>query len=66
MPPNLVKAHQVLDAAVDAAYGRNGFRNYAERVALLFELYQKYTSLLPAGSTATRKVRAPRGKKVAR
>jgi len=48
MPPNLVKAHQALDAAVDAAYGRKGFKNDAERVAFLFELYQKYTSLLPA------------------
>ena len=48
MPPNLVKAHQALDVAVDAAYGRKGFKNDAERVAFLFELYQKYTSLLPA------------------
>jgi hypothetical protein len=48
MPPNLVKAHQALDAAVDAAYGRKDFKNDAERVAFLFELYQKYTSLLPA------------------
>ena len=47
MPANLVKAHQALDAAVDAAYGRKGFRNDAERVAFLFELYQRYTSLLP-------------------
>jgi len=47
MPPNLVKAHQVLDDAVDAAYGRKNFKNDAERVAFLFELYQKYTSLLP-------------------
>ena len=41
MPPNLVKAQQVLDAAVDGAYGRKGFKNDAERVAFLFELYQK-------------------------
>ena len=53
MPPNLVKAHQALDAAVDAAYGKRGFRNDAERVAFLFELYQKYTSLLPAPTLAT-------------
>ena len=52
MPPNLVKAHQSLDAAVDAAYGRKGFKNDAERVAFLFELYQKYTSLLPAPAKA--------------
>ena len=50
MPPALVKAHQKLDAAVDAAYGRKGFKNDAERVAFLFTLYQKYTSLLPVES----------------
>ena len=49
MPPALVKAHHQLDAAVDAAYGKKNFRNDAERVAFLFELYRKYTSLLPAG-----------------
>jgi len=54
MPPNLVKAHQVLDTAVDAAYGRKGFKNDAERVAFLFELYRKYTSLLPSAQPAKR------------
>ncbi len=52
MPPTLVKAHQKLDAAVDAAYalggGKKTWKNDAERVAYLFELYQRYTSLLPA------------------
>ena len=48
MPPALVRAHHQLDAAVDAAYGKKNFRNDAERVAFLFELYRKYTSLLPA------------------
>lgn len=47
MPPILQKAHQVLDKAVDAAYGKTTFKTEAERVAFLFELYQKYTSLLP-------------------
>ena len=51
MPPALVKAHQKLDAAVDAAYalggGKKTWKNDAERVAFLFELYQQYTSLLP-------------------
>ena len=60
MPPNLVKAHQVLDAAVDAAYGKKGFRNDAERVAFLFELYQRYTSLLPAAPTAGKSRRRTR------
>lgn len=52
MPPALVKAHQKLDAAVDKAYeqsgGKKSYKSDAERVAFLFELYQKYTSLLPA------------------
>ena len=48
MPPNLRQAHQALDKAVDAAYGKKGFASDAERVAFLFELYHKYTSLLPA------------------
>jgi len=51
MPPELLKAHQKLDAAVDKAYERSGgkksYKSDAERVAFLFELYQKYTSLLP-------------------
>ncbi len=48
MPPVLVKAHQRLDKAVDAAYGYKGKPTDAERVAFLFELYQKYTSLFPS------------------
>ena len=51
MPPELLKAHQKLDAAVDKAYepsgGKKNYKSDAERVAFLFELYQKYTSLLP-------------------
>ncbi len=60
MPPVLVKAHQKLDAAVDAAYGKRTFKNDAERVAFLFELYQRYTSLLPVESVKTKR---PRPKK---
>jgi hypothetical protein len=57
MPPALVKAHQHLDRAVDAAYiaaekaaGRKPPKldTDAERVAFLFERYQALTSLLPA------------------
>jgi hypothetical protein len=54
MPPALLKAHQKLDAAVDAAYlpsgGKKSYASDAERVAFLFELYQRITSLLPAPS----------------
>lgn len=64
MPPALLKAHQKLDVAVDKAYeasgGRKSYKSDAERVAFLFDLYQKYTSLLPA--TPTKKVRAASAK----
>jgi hypothetical protein len=62
MPPALTKAHQALDRAVDAAYaakgGRRSFATDAERVAFLFELYQQYTSLLPAREFGRRRRRA--------
>ena len=52
MPPALLKAHQKPDTAVDAAYqpsgGKKSCASDAERVAFLFELYQRITSLLPA------------------
>jgi hypothetical protein len=52
MPPALLKAHQKLDTAVDAAYqpsgGKKTYASDAERVAFLFDLYQRITSLLPA------------------
>ena len=40
MPPALAKAHQKLDKAVEASYGRT-FDDDSQRVAFLFELYQK-------------------------
>jgi hypothetical protein len=55
MPSVLLKAHQALDKAVDAAYGKRSFKSEAERVAFLFELYQKYTSLLPPEKKAKRR-----------
>ena len=52
-----------VDAAVDAAYvlcgGKKTWKNDAERVAFLFELYQRITSLLPADKPKTRKKRTP-------
>jgi len=52
MPPELLKAHLRLDTAVDKAYeasgGKKCYKSDAERVAFLFALYQKVTSLLPA------------------
>lgn len=64
MPPALLKAHQKLDAAVDKAYepmgGKARYSSDADRVAFLFELYQRMTTLLPSETTktATRKPRA--------
>ena len=57
MPPDLVKAHQKLDAAVDASYGYKGGSTDAARVAFLFGLYQQITSLLPADCGKTRRAR---------
>ena len=45
MPPNLLKAHNALDKAVDAAYGYKGGKDDATRVAFLFEQYQKLIAL---------------------
>jgi hypothetical protein len=62
MPPVLLKAHQKVDSAVDAAYqpsgGKKTYASDAERVAFLFDLYQRITSLLPLGKSKTRTVRA--------
>jgi hypothetical protein len=60
MPPALLKAHQKLDTAVDAAYGRKSFKTDAERVAFLFEQYQRITSLLPAVPARSRARKAAR------
>jgi hypothetical protein len=56
MPPALVKAHQALDRAVDAAYAADAktlqlparWRSDSERVAFLFALYARLTNLHPA------------------
>lgn len=44
MPPALVKAHNELDKAVDAAYSKQNFSTEAKRMEFLFELYEKYTA----------------------
>jgi hypothetical protein len=50
MPQELVKAHQALDKAVDAAYGVRGFESEAKRVAFLFERYQQLAAPLVASA----------------
>ncbi|MGA2031504.1 MAG: DNA methyltransferase [Thermoguttaceae bacterium] len=48
MPPKLVKAHHVLDRAVDRCYRSQPFASEQQRVEFLFALYEKITSpLLP-------------------
>jgi hypothetical protein len=51
MPPELVKAHQALDRAVDAAYGKINFKTEAERVAFLFVRYQQLVAPLALSSS---------------
>ena len=59
MPPVLLKAHQKLDTAVDAAYrpsgGKKTYATDADRVAFLFDLYRRITSLLPAAKLSKAK-----------
>ncbi|MDE0127948.1 MAG: class I SAM-dependent DNA methyltransferase [Gammaproteobacteria bacterium] len=56
MPPDLRKAHQALDRAVDRLYRRSGFASERERVEHLFTLYEKMRSpLVTRQSTKKRK-----------
>jgi hypothetical protein len=67
MPPALLKTHQQLDAAVDKAYeqhdgftgGPKTYKTDADRVAYLFELYQRITSLLPAEKSGKKRGKNP-------
>lgn len=56
MPPDLVKAHQKLDAAVDVAYAKKKFSGDSDRVAFLFELYQQLETPLTAPRRSRRRV----------
>ena len=58
MPPELRKAHQKLDAAVDALYRRTGFQSDRERVEHLFMLYEKLANPLLARAGKTKRARA--------
>lgn len=55
MPQELAKAHHLLDRAVDAAYGYKGAKTDAERVAFLFRLYERYTSLFSTEASRGKK-----------
>ena len=49
MPPNLRRAHQALDRAVDRLYRKSGFASERERVEHLSMLYEKMRAPLDAG-----------------
>ena len=49
MPPNLRKAHDELDKAVEQCYRKEPFKSDRERVEFLFTLYEKLTNPLTAG-----------------
>lgn len=60
MKPELRKAHQALDRAVDALYKRSGFASDRERVEHLFKLYEGLAVPLDAASRRRpRRSRAP-------
>ena len=44
MPPALMKAHQALDKAVDAAYRSAPFTSDSQRMEFLFDLYNKHNA----------------------
>ena len=53
MPPNLRKAHQVLDRAVDRLYRPRRFASERERVEHLFMRYEQLRAPLPAAMQTT-------------
>ena len=60
MPPDLRKAHQALDRAVDKLYRRTGFSSERERVEHLFMLYEKMSAPLKAAMQTKPKRRRER------
>ena len=57
MPPDLVKANQKLNAAVDAAFSKKKFSSDTDYVAFLFELYQQILPGMIARHSLTRLLR---------
>ncbi len=56
MPPELVKAHQRLDRAVERCYRPERFTSDRERVEFLFALYETLAApLLPPAPPARRR-----------
>ncbi|BBH38296.1 DNA methylase [Microcystis viridis NIES-102] len=60
MPPDLLKAHQKLDKAVDLCYRPQPFTSELNRIEYLFELYEKLTApLLPTSQQKPAKRKNP-------
>jgi len=57
MPPDLVKAHQALDKAVDLCYRSQPFANELARIEYLFGLYEQYTAPMFGEAGRMKKVR---------
>ena len=57
IPPNLRRAHQALDRAVDRLYRRSGFASERERVEHLFTLYEKMHIPLDLAAKSKRRSR---------
>jgi len=57
MPRNLLKAHQVLDRAVDRCYRSKKFSSERERIEHLFQLYEQLTAPLATAENRKKKVR---------
>jgi hypothetical protein len=57
MPPDLIKAHQKLDKAVDLCYRPQPFTSELNRIEYLFELYEKLMAPLLPTAKQTRKKR---------
>jgi very-short-patch-repair endonuclease len=63
MPPALTKAHQDLDRAVEKCYRAKAFKSDEERIAFLFELYEKYTAPLVADAEQKTAVKHKRSRR---
>ena len=60
MPPNLRRAHQAIDRAVDRLYRRKRFTSERERVEHLFALYERMQAPLTAEAAAKPRARRRR------
>lgn len=57
MPPDLRKAHEAFDKAVDQCYRKEPFTSERERVEYLFALYRKLTEGFGAAEDGKKKGR---------